>query len=447
MIKIKTLVMSLIFIYCFSINIRGEEAEEDFRFEDEAKVLNELGVFKGKSLDGFEPALADGLTRQEGMKLLSDILLWDMEEERVSDFKDVSSWAQPYVAAAIEKGVTNGMGQGRFGGAEPVSYLQFYTWILRELGYEDVYDYDAFIWEDNIKNHIRNMGLLFNEVKDYNKPISRDYAVGIMYGLLFLEAENGAGSLIERIMDKNRPEDLSSKVEELLGSGLFANGYFAGALLSNGMNLVPVSEANEILVRLVGVQVDSVDDFKNPILYVSNGQEVLKTEGQVKGVSLDGQIALELDFDWLEGFSYYISGLTYENSQGSTVELTQMQANWVLIVGDSFEHDAFTHEVKDIKVLQRYIGNRELDLVVYYYDSWSGYSQLMEDVYMTAAYDNRRKALFVKVDCDWVDVKGLGIYGSPHLIVYKQGIIKGEYMGYYYRSPAIFSKYIAGLIH
>lgn len=446
MIKIKTLVISLIFIYSFSINISGEEVEKDFRFEDEAKVLNELGVFKGKSLDGFEPALADGLTRQEGMKLLSDILLWDTQEERVSDFKDVSSWAQPYVAAAIEKGVTNGMGQGRFGGSEPVSFLQFYTWILRELGYEEVYDADVFIWEDNIKSHIRNMGLLFNEVKDYSKPISRDYAVGIMYGLLFLEAENRPGPLVERIIDKNQPHDLSPETKAIVGPELFGFGYFAKAYLHNGMNLVPESGANEILVSLVGREVDSVDDMKNPRLLVSNGEEIISSEGVVKSVTGDGIVSIELDFEWLEGHSYYISGMTYENRQGDLVELTRMPANWTLVVGDSFDNDAIAHEVTNLEVLQRYIKNSEISLVAYYYDSWSGYSQLMEDTYMMTVHENKRKAFFIKVDCDVARVRGLGIYGSPQVIVYDQGVKKGEYRGYYYRSPAIFSRYIASLI-
>ena len=55
-------------------------------YEDEAKTLYDLGLFKGKSETAYEPALEDRLLREEGVALL--LRMFDLEDEVGNGLKE-----------------------------------------------------------------------------------------------------------------------------------------------------------------------------------------------------------------------------------------------------------------------------------------------------------------------------------------------------------------------
>ena len=108
--------------------------------QTEAEALYDLDLFEGYSKTEKDLGLEDALTREQAMKLMADVFGWNVDMDATSDFEDVSAWAQPYVAAAVAKGVTNGIGEGNFGGTVQATGKQVVAWFLRELGYEEAYE-------------------------------------------------------------------------------------------------------------------------------------------------------------------------------------------------------------------------------------------------------------------------------------------------------------------
>jgi len=111
--------------------------------EEKATALNALGLFDGTSTTEFVPALELETTREQAMKLIAVAFGWTIDEDAVSDFEDVSDWAQPYVAVAVDMEVSNGIGGGLFGGTNAVSTRELATWIDRLLGVADAWEANA----------------------------------------------------------------------------------------------------------------------------------------------------------------------------------------------------------------------------------------------------------------------------------------------------------------
>lgn len=431
--------MALACLVILCLNATAVAAKEEGTvFDDEALVLNELGVFDGKSTAYFEPALQDGLTREEGMKLLSEVFLWEVEENGVSRFSDVSGWAQPYVKVAVSRGVTNGIGGGLFGGSESVTYQQFYTWILREMGYENIYDINSSTWDGNIREEIRNLGLLFTEVGNYNQPINRDYAVGIMHGLLPLKRTPGEETIVQQIIGRNGMSSLSAETKSDFVSGKTATLSFAESFLQNGVSQVRVQDSDMLIVELA----EPVDDVskmefavcgQNLCVFISS-RSVQTVEPGVYEVTLAKTLT--------SGSVYYISSIIVESTGGSTTEIGYVAKSQVLVVENDMTPDTVVYEITSREELDRFIAYSDQYLVIDFYADWCGYCVLMEPTFMDAARIMEHEAMFVKVNVDEVDVSGFGIRGIPHQSFYYNGEKAGEFIGYYSSTPASYASLV-----
>jgi hypothetical protein len=87
-------------------------AAQSLKYEDEARVLNQLGLFKGISATEYRPNLEAKLLREEALK---------MNEKEASNvlkgFKDadeIATWAIRYIAYAVENNVIVGRSDGNF---------------------------------------------------------------------------------------------------------------------------------------------------------------------------------------------------------------------------------------------------------------------------------------------------------------------------------------------
>lgn len=112
-----------------------------------ANALHALGLFNGTGTDANGNPIYDldrAPTREEAITML--IRLMGKEEiakdyDRKMPFTDVSGWAKPYVGAAYSWGLTSGTSETTFGGKQKVSAMQYLTFVLRALDYEDGTDF------------------------------------------------------------------------------------------------------------------------------------------------------------------------------------------------------------------------------------------------------------------------------------------------------------------
>ena len=112
-----------------------------------ANSLYALGLFNGADTnpDGSPIYELDrALTRQEAVTLLVRFTGGEndaLSSARETPFTDLTEWAAPYIGYAFEAGLTDGVSETLFGSADPVTPAQYFTFILRALGYESGTDY------------------------------------------------------------------------------------------------------------------------------------------------------------------------------------------------------------------------------------------------------------------------------------------------------------------
>ncbi len=116
-----------------------------------ANALHTLGLFNGTGTDANGNPIYDldrAPTREEAITMLIRL----MGKEKIAKgynwdynwgipFTDVSGWAKPYVGAAYSWGLTSGTSETTFGGKQKVSAMQYLTFVLRALDYEDGTDF------------------------------------------------------------------------------------------------------------------------------------------------------------------------------------------------------------------------------------------------------------------------------------------------------------------
>ncbi len=203
--------------------------------EDQAEMLKDLGLFIGTN-NGFE--LHRHLTRAEAATLI--VRFMGEEKEALSQknkhpFKDVPSWADPYVGWLYKNKITYGIDATRYGSTHNVTYWQFATMLSRiSLGYDDYIASGAGNEEE--RNFIDRVG---------QDPPGTD----------FFRAD--AVSMMTRFMRcyylKDRSEPITV-AQYLIEKGVFTNEQFVEA----GIKIYPINysgtEGGKITAYLVGVQ-------------------------------------------------------------------------------------------------------------------------------------------------------------------------------------------------
>ncbi len=125
------LVLSLFPMTALAANTVTEE------MQSAAQKLNAVGLFKGTD-KGFE--LEKAPDRVTAFVML--LRLTGKEAECLNGswehpFSDVPAWADRYIGYAYEKGLTAGVGGGRFGAADGCTAQMYAVMALRALGYSD----------------------------------------------------------------------------------------------------------------------------------------------------------------------------------------------------------------------------------------------------------------------------------------------------------------------
>lgn len=112
-----------------------------------ANALHTLGLFNGTGTDANGNPIYDldrAPTREEAITMLIRLMGKESDAKGYNwemPFTDVSGWAKPYVGAAYYWGLTSGTSETTFGGKQKVSAMQYLTFVLRALDYEDGTDF------------------------------------------------------------------------------------------------------------------------------------------------------------------------------------------------------------------------------------------------------------------------------------------------------------------
>lgn len=112
-----------------------------------ANTLHTLGLFNGTGTDANGNPIYDldrAPTREEAITMLIRLMGKESDAKGYNwemPFTDVSGWAKPYVGAAYYWGLTSGTSETTFGGKQKVSAMQYLTFVLRALDYEDGTDF------------------------------------------------------------------------------------------------------------------------------------------------------------------------------------------------------------------------------------------------------------------------------------------------------------------
>lgn len=193
----KLLAVLIVMTMIFGLTVPAFAASSNV-YEDEAKTLYGLGLFKGVSTTEYVPNLEARLERQEGAILV--LRLFGLEDEanklteaeakavlenKFSDADAVGAWAVKGVAYAVQRGIIDGRPDGKFAPKDPLLGKEYSKMILAELG--QPYDFQTASADlAAISNLSAAEAIKFND-----KILIRDDVVGISFATLSATYSNG----------------------------------------------------------------------------------------------------------------------------------------------------------------------------------------------------------------------------------------------------------------
>ena len=209
-----------------------------------AKILHDLGLFNGISTTEYIPDLESESDAAQAIVLIGRALQWSVNENATVTFTDVPSYAVPYVAYAVDAGITVGVSTSKFG-VENISGKRLVAWFLRALGY-DMQD----SW-DKTELLATQAGL--------SVPTNalRDDVVGVIYAAMTTVPIGESNSLIQTIVGTN-----ASKLAIAQNAGLIPEEY---TILSTKM--VGTKKVEIILNSPVDTSKTSITIKKGAALY------------------------------------------------------------------------------------------------------------------------------------------------------------------------------------
>ena len=163
-----------------------------------ADYLKDMGLFQGGA-DGYD--LDRAPTRLEASVMLVRLLGAEEEAKAISTytapFTDVADWAKPYVQYLYDNGLSNGVGNGKFGSDSLCTAQQYTTFLLRALGYSDAAGGD-FTYATAME-FARNLGLVDMLNCDENNFL-RDNLAAMSFTALATKPKSGEADLLTKLV-------------------------------------------------------------------------------------------------------------------------------------------------------------------------------------------------------------------------------------------------------
>lgn len=167
-------------------------------FDGIAQKLSAIGMFRGTG-ESFE--LDREPTRAEAAVML--VRLYGAEEKAQADyangtithpFTDVPNWTAPYVAWLYTNGLTKGMSDTTFGSTDICTDLNYTTFLLRALGYQDGVDFNY----KEALSFAQELG--FYNAETFAGPFLRDDLAALTYQALATNVKSGDTYLLAQLI-------------------------------------------------------------------------------------------------------------------------------------------------------------------------------------------------------------------------------------------------------
>jgi hypothetical protein len=201
-----------------------DHLEKDF--SDSAGILRELGLFRGAA-NGYE--LDRAPTRAEAAVMLVRLLGKEdvaLASRNTHPFKDVPSWASPYIAYMYANNLTNGVSRTEFGTGDCDAKM-YASFALRALGYDDANG--DFPYEDAL-SFAYEIDMISKEslyrLADY-VFLRGDLAVMSLW-TIFTELKGNELCLIDRLVSEKAVDlDAAKKYNDILTAEIITSrGFF-----------------------------------------------------------------------------------------------------------------------------------------------------------------------------------------------------------------------------
>lgn len=186
---------AVVLLFCAALNL---SASNDF--EESGKFLKDLSIIKGNENGDLKPY--SNLTREESIVILLRMLKKEEEALKVpmeSVFNDIPKgyWASKYISYAKKNGLTNGIGDNKFGIRKNVTTKELVSFMLKSL------NYSADWASEDVMDKAQKLGLLKGVKSDADKAITRGNVFIIMKNTLNTKVKGTEKTLITRFKNDN----------------------------------------------------------------------------------------------------------------------------------------------------------------------------------------------------------------------------------------------------
>ncbi len=260
---------------------------------DKAVTLKDLGLYSGQDANDPKVGLENALTTQDSLIFLAKLfgyyetasaLADDKVAEDLAKFDDaasISDYAKKVVAYSAANGILSGSQDGdKFfvGAKDTVTAARFATFMLKQMGYT-VADYKA-----SVAKLAETKGSKVEAT--ITGDLTRDAAVGIMYGVLTAEKASGKTVIVDIVGDN---ADLKAKAEKL---GLIV------APVTEDLAVVSIKALNNKQLEVVFNQEMDEDSAEDPDSYtIKDKGETEKTLTDDSCVLGDDKKTVTITFD------------------------------------------------------------------------------------------------------------------------------------------------------
>ena len=160
------------------------------------QVLQILGVMSGDEKGNFNPDAK--ITRNEMAVIMTHLL--NLSEGGKTPFTDVPAWAQPYVGAIYNAGVTSGTSATTYGGSSNVTAVEAALMVMKALGYFGFQGEFGDNWTVSVVKQATKIGLFDGVDAASTAAITRSEAAQICLNALestvTVVTQTGGGSIV-----------------------------------------------------------------------------------------------------------------------------------------------------------------------------------------------------------------------------------------------------------
>ena len=169
------------------------EDTKDITYAEAVDVMSGIGVLEGYEDGTFLPTKE--VSREEAAKIIAYLMVGSSSEAdalstTADPFEDVSKdrWSAGYIAYLVQKGVINGVGEGKFDPTGKVTGLQFAKMLLTALGYGVNDEYVGETWAINVAKDALQYGIFADNLNGANNtPATREECALYAFNTLWLK--------------------------------------------------------------------------------------------------------------------------------------------------------------------------------------------------------------------------------------------------------------------